>query len=167
MTVIVTGGTGFLGALVVRELLAKGEKVVIFDLFPNDKNLADVADKVEIVRGDLGRFSSVLKLVKDHKPTTIYHLGAMMSVGCDRDPEAGIQANAMGTYYMLEAARLFGVKQMIFASSVGILSGANPYDKTLHDYSTTRPDTIYRAAKLFLRTWACSSGVSMASIFAG
>jgi nucleoside-diphosphate-sugar epimerase len=50
---------------------------------------------------------------------------------------------------MNEAARLFGVQQLIFATSVGVLSADNPNDKTVHDYSPTRPDTVYAAAKLF------------------
>ena len=150
MSVLVTGGTGFLGAHVVRFLLEQGEKkVVAFDLFPNERNLLDVLDKVEIVRGDLGKFSNVLKLVEAHKPKSVYHIGAMLAPACDADPETGIQANALGTYYILEAARLFGVPQVVFASSIGILSTANPNDKTVHDYSPTRPDTVYGAAKLF------------------
>jgi threonine 3-dehydrogenase len=150
MSVLVTGGTGFLGAHVVRFLLEKGErKVIAFDLFPNERNLADVLDKVEIVRGDLGKFSNVLRLVQTHKPESIYHIGAMLAPACDGDPEAGIQANALGTYYILEAARLFCVPQVVFASSISVLSAANPNDQTVNDYSSARPETVYGAAKLF------------------
>src|SRR5271170_6743756 len=117
MSVLVTGGTGFLGAYVVRSLLDQGEKkVVALDLFPNERNLADVLDKVEIVRGDLGKFGNVLRLFEVHKPKSVYHIGAMLAPACDADPEAGIQTNALGTYYILEAARLFGASQVVFAS---------------------------------------------------
>jgi nucleoside-diphosphate-sugar epimerase len=68
---------------------------------------------------------------------------------CDADPEAGIRANALGTFHILEAARLFGVRQVIFAGSQSIFSAAHPMDKGLHDYTTTRPETIYATAKLF------------------
>lgn len=62
--------------------------------------------------------------MEKHRPTTIYDIGAML--GRDADPEAGIQANALGTYYILEAARLFGVQQLILASSISVLSASNP-----------------------------------------
>ena len=84
-------------------------------------------------------FSNVLKLIEKHRPTSVYHIVAMLGPSCGADPEAGIHANALGTYYVLKAARLFGVKQVVFASSVSVLSSANPNDETVHDYSRRVP----------------------------
>ena len=75
---------------------------------PALRHLEDVLHEVEIERADIGGFSNVLRMVERHRPRTIYHIGAMLAPGCDTDPEAGIRANALGTYYILEAARLFG-----------------------------------------------------------
>ena len=119
MTTLITGGTGFIGAEVVRLLLDQGEhKPVIFDINPTLQRLDDVAEHIEVVRGDLGNFSHVLNVVKTVKPTAIYHLGGMLSVPSEADPAAALHANALGTFHILEAARLFEVPQVLFTSSI-------------------------------------------------
>ncbi len=147
--VLVTGATGFIGSHLVRQLLRKGEKVVASNVSGSSRNLEDVRDQVKIVRADIGSFPDVLRLVEEHKPSAIYHIGAMLAPACDNYPAAGIQANAMGTFYILEAARLFGVRQVIFASSMSVFSGSFSTEEVIHDFSVTRPDFIYGAAKLF------------------
>jgi nucleoside-diphosphate-sugar epimerase len=111
--------------------------------------LEDVIPRIKLEQVDIGSFSDVLRLVERHRPTTIYWIGAMRGPQCDERPEAGIRVNAIGTYNALEAARLLGVKRVIFSGSQSIFSAVNPNDPTINDFSTTRPDTIYGAAKLF------------------
>lgn len=147
--VLVTGATGFIGSHLVRQLLQRGKKVVAGNISGSSRNLEDVRAQVEIARADIGCFTDLLRLVEEHKPSTIYHIGAMLAPACDNNPEAGIRANAMGTYHILEAARLFGVRQVIFASSMSVFSGAFSSEQVIHDFSVTRPDFIYGAAKLF------------------
>jgi nucleoside-diphosphate-sugar epimerase len=111
--------------------------------------LEDLRDHVEIATLDVGSFTDVLRTVEKQGPTTIYHVGAMLAPSCDTNPEAGIRTNAIGTYHVLEAARLFGVQQVIFASSMSVLSPTYSNAETIDDFSVTRPETVYGAAKLF------------------
>jgi len=149
-TVVVTGANGFVGSHLVRQLLQRGSNTIVASTHSGSKkNLEDVTDRLTFAPADIGNFSNVLQMVEQYRPTTIYAVGAMRGPQCDADPEAGIQSNAMGTFHILEAARLFVVRQVIFASSLSIFSAAHPTDKVLHDYTTTRPETIYAAAKLF------------------
>ncbi len=114
---LVTGGTGFIGSHRVRLLLKRGVgKVVVSNISGSLRNLEALRDRVEITRADLAIFTDVLRLVEKHRPRTIFHIGAMLGPACDENPEAGIRANGLGTYHVLEAARLLGTRQVIFAN---------------------------------------------------
>ncbi len=148
MKILVTGGAGFIGLEVVRILVAQGHEVTVFSRSPNPARLGDLAGQVAAVVGDVGVFSHVLDAVRDAKPEVIYHLGAMLSVPSDADPAAAIQTNAMGTFHVLEAARLFGVRQVIFASSIATYGRALP-DAPIDDWTIQRPTLFYGATKAF------------------
>lgn len=149
MGVIVTGGTGFIGAQVVRALLKKGEEdVVVFDINPSTKLLDDVVDQVELVRGDLGNFSHVLNAVKAFRPRAVYHLGGMLSLPSDADHAASFRSNAMGTFHVLEAARLFEVPQVLFSSTLTTY-GLDIRESQINDYTLQRPQLFYGATKVF------------------
>ncbi|MBW1943559.1 MAG: NAD-dependent epimerase/dehydratase family protein [Deltaproteobacteria bacterium] len=151
MGVLVTGGTGFIGAQIVRFLLEKGEKdLVVFDINPSTKLLSGVEDRIEVVRGDLGNMSHVLNVVKGFSPKVIYHLGGMLSVPSDADPAASFRANAMGTFHILEAARLFEVPQVIFSSTLGTYGyDLDNHADVIDDYTLQRPVIFYGATKVF------------------
>ncbi len=149
MASLITGGTGFIGAEVTRLLLERGEqKPVLFDINPSLKRLDDVADRVELVRGDLGNFSHVLNAVKQANPQVIYHLGGMLSAPSDADPPAAMRANALGTFHVLEAARLFDVPQVLFSSSIATY-GLDIHENVIHDYTLQRPQLVYGITKVF------------------
>jgi len=149
MSVLITGGAGFVGLAVARQLLAEGEtEITIFSRNPSPGRLGDLTDRVTAVAGDVGNFSHVLDVVKASRPRVIYHLGAMLSVPSDADPAAAIQTNAMGTFYVLEAARLFDVGQVIFSSSIGTY-GTDMPDGPIDDLTIQRPVFFYGATKTF------------------
>ena len=148
MRALVTGGNGFIGSEVVRLLLAAGDEPVVFHRSANTERLSDIAAEVEFLRGDLGNFSHVLDAVKKSRPDVIYHLGAMHSIPSDADPQAALQVNVLGTYHILEAARLFDVPQVLFASSLGVY-GADIEEDAIHDNTLQRPQLFYGITKVF------------------
>ena len=150
MSTLIIGGTGFIGAHVARLLLQDGEKdIFVFDINPTTKLLDDIADKVTLVRGDLGNFSHVLNVIKTCRPKIIYHLGGMLSVPSDADPAAAFRANAMGTYHVLEAAKLFDVPQVIFTSTIATYGLDLEEGTLINDYSLQRPQLFYGTTKVF------------------
>lgn len=149
MATLITGGTGLIGAEVARVLLEKGEQgPVLFDFNPSPNRIDDIADQVDVVRGDVGNFSHVIDAVKQARPSVIYHLGAILSVPSDADPASSFHVNAQGTFNVLEAARLFDVPQVIFTSSIGTY-GLDIQGETISDGTLQRPVLFYGATKVF------------------
>jgi len=147
MAKLVTGGTGYIGAELARLLANRGEEVVIFDIAINRYRIEDIEDKVKVIRGDLAHSSEVFNVVKDNNITEIYHMGSMLFYMSERNPWASFQANVVGTYNVLEAARLFGIQKMMFTSTLGTF-GLEAGD-TLTDTTIQRPLTIYGCGKLY------------------
>ncbi len=137
-----------MGAEVVRLLLSQGEKPVVFSRNPSTPRLAEVADRIEGIAGDLGNFSNVLDAVKKTRPDVIYHMGGMLSVPSDADPAGAIQANVLGTFHVLEAAKLFDVPQVLFTSSLGVY-GADIKEDFIDDNTVERPLLFYGSTKVF------------------
>ena len=149
MRTLITGGTGFIGAEVARALIGRGNTcITLFDVHDSRQRLEDIADRVTIVKGDVGILSHVLDAVRSSRAEIIYHLGAMLSVPSEQDPPAAFHANALGTFHILEAARLLEVKRVVFASSTATFGFDLPADP-IDDLSLQRPQTFYGACKLF------------------
>lgn len=149
MNVLITGGTGFIGAEIARILLGReGVRPVAFDLNPSTQRLGDCANQLDIIRGDLGTFSDVLSAVKATQPEVIYHLGGMFSLPAEADPPAALRTNLLGTFHVLEAARLFDVRQVLFASTLGTY-GLDIQARVINDFTVQRPELFYGATKVF------------------
>lgn len=147
MSILITGGTGFIGVGLAQKLVERGEEVILFDIAPQTERVADLKDKVKIVRGDLKVWPEVMNVVKENNVEDIFHLGAMLSVPSEGNPWGSFQTNVAGMMYVLEAARLFGVKRFIFPSSIasyGLGTGEVITDETLQ-----RPITMYGVSKVY------------------
>ncbi len=149
MATLITGGTGFIAAEIARLLVSRGETdLTVFDIDDSTHRLDEIAGKVKRIRGDVGNFSHVLDAVRDSSPEVIYHLAGMLSLGCEADPHSSIRVNALGTYHVLEAARLFGVEKVIFSSSIGTY-GSGITTAAMDDLTLQRPVLLNGACKLF------------------
>lgn len=117
MTTLVTGGTGFVGANLVRELLGDGRPVRVLARPRSDRRALAGLD-VEIVEGDLLDPASVGRAVRGAH--TVFHVAADYRLWA-RDPEELHRANVGGTRAVLEAAAEHGARRVVYTSTVGAL----------------------------------------------
>lgn len=146
MKVLVTGGAGFIGSNLVKQLLHDGNDVAVLDNLMSGyrENLGPFPD-VRFIEGDVRDAAVVSGVMKDVE--VVFHLAA--SVGNKRSidhplTDAGI--NVIGTLTVLEAARHAGVRKVVASSSAGIFGEL----KTLpiREDHPVEPDTPYGSTKL-------------------
>ncbi|MFC1971245.1 NAD-dependent epimerase/dehydratase family protein [Chloroflexota bacterium] len=147
MAKLITGGTGYIGSELAHLLVERGEEVVLFDIVLNESRIEDIKDKVKMVRGDLGIWPDVLNAVMNNEITGIYHLGGVLSYTSEISPWLSFQTNVIGTYNVLEAARLSGVSKVVFSSTIGTF-GLNA-NEALTDTTIQRPTLMYGCGKLY------------------
>jgi threonine 3-dehydrogenase len=147
MTKLITGGTGYIGAELAHILVGRGEEVVLFDVDIAEWRIEDIKNNVKVVRGDVSNWPEVANVIKDNKITEIYHMGALLSLVSESNPSASFRVNIIGTYNVLEAARLFGVEKMMFTSSLGTY-GLGMAD-VIDDLTIQRPTNLYGIGKLY------------------
>lgn len=147
MGILITGGGGFTGSRLAEIFLKKDDKVIIFDLAFSEylKNLA--SDKLLLIKGDVSNWHEVFNVVKEHNVETIFHLAAMLTVPSEANPWASININALGTYHILEASRIFQVKKVLFTSSIGAYGVTS--NTVVTDQTVQRPTNIYGISKVF------------------
>ena len=115
---LITGGLGFIGFHLTNLLLEKGEEVAIFDVAAGSPLFRNIQDRVTLIRGDVSNWSQVLDAVRTSGADCIYHAGAMLPPGTEQNPQAAFNINVNGTYNILEAARMFDVKTVMFVSTL-------------------------------------------------
>jgi len=149
--ILVTGGSGLVGADAVRLLAEKGERPVLFDVAVNERFLSAVGvdrKAIRVVRGDILDLPGLISAIREHGIGRIIHLAAFLGEEVQRRPYSGVRLNLLGTVNVLEAARLEGIARLVFSSSgtvyLGSLSaGRAKIDETI----PLNPPSIYAATK--------------------
>lgn len=153
MRIVVTGGAGFIGANLTRDLLHTGgadEVIVVDDLSTGSKdNLAGV--EAELLVGSI--LDAELLDEALHGADAVVHLAARPSVPRSlEDPEASNEVNVTGTLRVLEAARRAGGLHTVVASSSSVYGGTTTLPK--HEELTPKPLSPYGVSKLAAESYA-------------
>ena len=132
MMYLVTGGAGFIGSNIVKEILRRGDKVRVLDNFATGKreNILHYKDNpnFEMFEGDIRSFHVVRDAVKG--VDFVLHQGALPSVPRSiNDPITSNDVNILGTLNVLEAAKEFKVKRVVFASSSSVYGNSETMPK--------------------------------------
>ncbi len=157
MAIMITGGTGFLGAAIARHLVQKkGESgVVLFDSLADDSLVKDIADSVVVVQGDVLQPLELLEAMRKNGVEKVVHLAALQGPAVDANPPRSIQLNGVGTTNVFEASRVHGVKRITYASSIGVYSvRKNLIDDEINEDMLPAGASLYGACKLLNETVA-------------
>ena len=117
MPTLVIGGTGFIGLRLIRRLVAAGETVVCMDLNPG--TFTDLSDQVRVIRGDVTQFEDVMHAILETKPDRAINLAYGIGAG-EGNPHQVFRLDVLGMDNCFEAARLGGVKRIVYASSIAV-----------------------------------------------
>lgn len=128
---VITGGAGFIGCNLARELVTRGEHVTIIDNFATGKkaNLDDIASKINLVEGSITDLSFLQRAFKG--ADYVLHQAALPSVPRSIDsPLASNETNIDGTLNVLVAARDQKIKRVVYAASSSAYGNADVAIKT-------------------------------------
>ncbi len=162
--VVITGGAGFLGSRIARELLAAGSldvagrgarplrRLTLIDSAPVPPDLA-ADDRVTAIRGDL------VALLQHPDAGSgplagaqvIFHLAAAVSAACEADFDLGMRANLRASQALLESCRVLGTNPVVvFASSVAVFgaSADHPLPAIVDDHTMPNPQSSYGVQKV-------------------
>jgi nucleoside-diphosphate-sugar epimerase len=148
MSILVTGGSGLIGTWVVRELLERGEDILVLDLKPTLK-----AEKITFIKGTVTDKDFLVSCSRKYKIEKIVHLAGLLQFDCERRPSEAIEVNVLGTLNLLEVARIIGVKRFVFASSCAVYG---PTEEAVTENTPILPGVgMYGATKRLCEVLGC------------
>jgi CDP-paratose 2-epimerase len=143
MKYVITGGCGFLGSNIAREILRQGGDLVIFDnlyRFGSTQNLEWLKSQgeFEFIHADIRNTNDVERIIKQHKPDVIYHLAGQVAMTTSiADPRFDFEVNVGGSFNLLNAVRLYSPHSIIVYSSTNKVYG------DLEQFSYRETETRY------------------------
>ena len=143
-SVLITGGNGNLGRLVADKLLARGQRVIKFDI-PGTEPATLHANET-VVSGDIRDLDLLKKIFGQHRPDTIYHLASLLSGSSEADLMAAWDINATASFNLLNLAHETGVGKFFFASTAASY-GPVDTDPMPQDYPQW-PENMYGVTKI-------------------
>ncbi len=169
--VLITGANGFLGSHLSIELLKRGAFVTgIIKVNPECSFLSISLrqmrnPKIKILKSDIVNFKGSLEIFKKHKPQVCLHIAAQPIVGiANKSPVPTFKANILGTWNVLEAARLCGIGALVVASSDKAYGDQKnlPYSEDSPLLAKNPYDTSKACADMLSRTYAHVYGLPIA-----
>lgn len=147
MTLLITGGTGFLGSYLTRYALLEGgeQRVVVLDRYAERGRIADALDRVTVIEGDVADPETVKAAIERYGIDRIAHFAFILGSPAPGQMLPYVRVQCLGTANVFEAARLAGVKRVLFASSVAAYGKQDA--SLLAEDLIPNPDNPYGSAK--------------------
>ncbi len=167
LPVLVTGGAGFIGSHLTRELVRLGAAVLVLDNFSHGtrENLADIAPRIGILEGDIRSPDDCALALRDR--ALVFHLAALGSVPASVDnPRLYNEVNITGTFNILHAAAQAGARRVVYSASSAAYGDTPVLPKV--ETMSPAPKSPYAVTKLvgeyYCRVFAEVYGLSTACL---
>lgn len=158
MAILVTGGAGYIGSHMVRELCDNGENVVVLDNLSTGFRSA-VPETVPFFLGDVADSALVSRILADHSVSTVIHFaGSAVVTDSVADPLNYYANNTCASRSLIDAAIKNNVRHFIFSSTAAIYGGAGGY--SIAEDVATSPITPYGWSKLMTEIMLQDAGAA-------
>jgi len=155
MNYMVTGGSGMIGAHIVKLLIREGEDVVAYDVAPDIMMLEQLVGKdkskqARVVQGNVTDLAHLIRTCQEYGIEKIIHTAAVLGSASSENPLLAIRVNCEGTVNVFETARMLGMKKVVFASSVAVFGRPERHEQEyVPNDAPHYPWNVYGACKSF------------------
>ena len=151
MTVLITGA-GLLGCHLAKRLADQGSQPLLYDVSPNREYIQKIVgkDKAAVVAADLRDLPALINALKEFKVDTLVHTAGLIGKRVAENSYTGSTNNIVGTINVLEAARLHGIRRVVYVSTFGA------YDRSKIKEGPIREDHPIGGHNLYTTTKVCS-----------
>ncbi len=147
-SVLVTGGAGYIGSVVVSQLLEQGYKVIVYDNLSKGR-MAAVPAKAEFIQGDIADRSALDRLFLENSIDAVMHFAAFIEAGESMQlPEKYFRNNTANTLILLEAIIAHKIPRFVFSSTAALFG--TPERSPIEETDKLEPTNAYGASKLLV-----------------
>jgi UDP-glucose 4-epimerase len=151
MSILVIGGMGFIGSRIVKALIEqKEEDIVVVGRHPTLFRLGEDAERVRVVQGDKTNIDQIFEWITTYKVEKIIDASSELEAESEKVPYSATKINLMGTLNVFEAARISGIKRVVWASSLAVYGDKKRAGGVAqNEDSLNNPVTVYGACKTY------------------
>ena len=171
MKILITGAAGFIGSQLTYRLWKEGKNLVLLDNFSYGKEdnliFPDKDFRNDIIKADIRDKDEIEKIMKNGDIEYIFHIAGIAPLpDCQSKPDEAIAVNVIGTVNILEAAKKYGVKRIIFASTSAIYENDKTFPSIEDKFelpSLIYPNTKY-CAERFCESFSLTYGLNITAL---
>jgi UDP-glucose 4-epimerase len=159
-------GAGLVGCYFAREAMERGHQVVLYDVAPNDGYIGSVAPGVSAVRGDVRDLPAIVETIQGHRADAVFLNAGIIGGKAEERPFTTLSVNVGGAIATAEAARLSGVRRLVFASTFGVYNWDLPPTAPVTEDFPVAGNVFYSGSKVacerILRAYGNKYGIQVA-----